>query len=55
MEQPVWPPIALIGVTLSGCLAPMAIITMILVKITVPYMIETLITMMRTWTCDRMA
>ena len=48
-------PIALIGVTLSaGCLAP-TIITMILVKITVPYMIETLITMMRTWTCDRMA
>ena len=54
-EQPVWPPIALIGVTLSGCPAPMAIITMILVKITVPFMIETLITMMRTWTCDRMA
>ena len=55
MEQPVWPPIALIGVTLSACLAPMAVITMILVKITVPFMIETLITMMRTWTCDRMA
>ena len=37
MEQPVWPPIALIGVTLSACLAPMAVITMILVKITVPF------------------
>ena len=31
------------------------VITMILVKITVPFMMETLITMMRTWACDRMA
>ena len=40
-------PIALIGVTLSaGCLA-LTIITMILVKITVPLMMETVIRMMR--------
>ena len=49
------PDTALIGVTLSACLAQLAVITMVLVKIPVPFMIETLITMMRTWTCDRMA
>ena len=54
MEQPVWPPIALIGVTLSAAWPTPDVITMISVRTPVPLLMETVLAMMRIGTCGLM-